>query len=91
MRVLQRSFGERDECLVERLVECVVLVAQLAPLRQPRAMRVGGNGEDGRQIQSLALPVRDTLRGVERLCVTDRLIDTAEAQFGEVARGRPRR
>ena len=74
--------GLRDELLVERLVEAVVL--RLGAEEVLAVVRVLGHGEDRREVEAVRLPVVDRRAGVEHLGVADRLGDRAEAERGEV-------
>ena len=84
MGVLESALGELDERAVQRQVQPVILLTYPPPLRLRAAVGVGGDGEDPRQVQPLALPMRDSLGGVEHLGVTHGLVDAAEPEFGQM-------
>ena len=73
--------GFRDQLMIERLIEAVVLLLHLA------ARNAGGNGwrvEDGGEIDALGLPVGIGDGGIDLVDAADHLVDLAEAKLGHV-------
>ncbi len=79
---VERGLRLLDELLVERAVEAVILLLRAEEVLA--LVRVLGHREDGREVESVRLPVVDRRARVEHLGVTDRLGDRAEAELGEV-------
>ena len=75
---LERGLGEREQLLVERAVEPVVL--GLRAIAVLAVVGVLGRHQDRREVEALRLPVVDRGAHVERLHVADGLGDRAEAR-----------
>ena len=77
----QRRRGLRDQLVIERLVEAVILRLDLAA-RHARGQR--GRVENRGEIDALGLPVRVGDGGVDLVHAAHHLIDGAEAELGHV-------
>ena len=80
LAVAQRALAQRDQRVVERLLQAVVLPRVWCARR-----RLGTRApQDRREVEPDGLPVLDRLGGVEHLDVADRLVERAEAEGGEL-------
>ena len=80
--VAQGRRGERDQLVVQRLLQPVVLRPDPAPGRVRRQV---GHVQHPRQVEPARLPVRHRRHDVQQLGVPDGLGDRAEPERGEVA------
>src|SRR5690606_4153900 len=77
----ERLAGPRDEFDVEVLPESVVLAARV-PQRLARLDAC--RGEHGGEVESLGLPVPDSVIHLEEVTAPDSLVERAEPECGEV-------
>ena len=79
LTALQRRGRQREELLVERLVEAVVLAFGVVTADRGRHVRTV---EDAAVVEAARLPVADTLLHVEQVGATDEVVELADAQLG---------
>ncbi len=85
---LDRSRRSRDQLVVERAIEPVVLLFAMEARDFRRHRRLI---EDAREVQAPRLPVIDAGAGVEQIRAADQLLEAADAELGHDARALRRR
>ena len=83
MCVLQSTFGQRHQGLIQGVGQTVILVADPPAVRGRPAGCVGRDGEDRAQVQTVALPMRHPGSGIEHVDPADRLVEAAETELGQ--------
>ena len=83
LAALERVLGERDQLVVERLLQAVVLGLGAARLLVGEDVAVRRLVQDRGQVEARGLPVVDRVADVERVDAADRLLERPEAQLRE--------